>query len=420
MFEYIEAEESLISCLMMRGDALESIYGVLTPDMFERGALGRAFMEYSKAFDEKRELTIEELMQRMSSAGFEDYEINDVITRCAAKSAMAYQIKSYAIVIQNHYKKKQIDRILGNTEIKDVEIDEQIDRIIGELDGIRGGKINKGHTVAEITKQYEADYFCDKDKEIVLLGDETVDGITGGFESGDLVVLGARPSVGKSALATQWAEQLALRGHKVGYYNLEMQDRSLFERFIASKSGIETTRVRLAKTFLNDEEQRYRKAVEELHKQENIVIYTGAKKISEIRQDVRENKYDIVILDYLQLVTPNSRYQGNRTAEVSEISRDCKNVAMDFGCVVIALTQLNRASEGRTDKRPTMADIRESGSIEQDASIIFLMWQGDEEDRSKKAFEVVKSRNGRVGRADYIFDGAHLRFQHESEITPFD
>ena len=88
--------------------------------------------------------------------------------------------------------------------------------------------------------------------------------------------------------------------------------------------------------------------------------------------------------------------------------------------MVIALTQLNRASEGRADRKPTMADIRESGSIEQDASIIFLMWQADEEDRSKKAFEIVKSRNGRVGRADYIFDGAHLRFQHESEITPFD
>ena len=420
MYEYMEAEESLISCLMTRGDSVEDIYGTLTPEMFESSTLGKAFSEYVTAFDEKRELTLEELSQRMAAAGFEDYEINDALTRCAMKSAMSFQIKSYASVIQNHYKKKQIDKILGSTEIKDGEVDEQIERLISDLDGLRGGKVSKGHTVAEITKQFENDYFCDKDKDLILLGDETVDNITGGFESGDLAVIGARPSVGKSALATQWAEQLAKNGHKIGYYNLEMQERSLYERFIASKSGIETTRVRLAKAFLNDEEERYRKAVEELHKQENIIIYTGAKKVSEIRQDVRENKFDVVIIDYLQLVTPNSRYQGNRTAEVSEISRDCKNIAMDYGCVVIALTQLNRASEGRADRKPTMADIRESGSIEQDASIIFLMWQADEEDRSKKAFEIVKSRNGRVGRADYIFDGAHLRFQHESEITPFD
>ena len=420
MFEYIEAEESLISCLMMRGDALEDIYGQLNAQMFESGTLGRAYMEYSKAFDEKRELTLEELSQRMTAAGFEMYEINDMLARCAGKTAMAYQIKSYASVIQNHYKKKQIDKILGGIDLKDAEIDEQIDKIIGDLDGIRSSKVSEGHTVAEITKQYKDDYFCDMDKKMILLGDSAIDNMTGGFQPGDLVVVGARPSVGKSALATQWAEQLAQSGQKVGYYNLEMQDRALYERFIASKSGIETTRVRLAKAFLNDEEAKYKQAVDELSKQENIVIFTGAKKVSEIRQDVREYKFGVVIIDYVQLLTPNGRYQGNRAAEVSEISRDCKNLAMDFGCVVLALTQLNRASEGRSDKRPTMADIRESGSIEQDASVIFLMWQGDENDRSQKAFEIVKSRNGRVGRADYIFDGAHLRFTHDSQETPFD
>ena len=399
---------------------MEKVYGMLSPDMFDEGIFGAVFNEYHKAFDENKELTLSELEQLLEKDGYKNYEIEDALTRAASKKTFSWQIEGHANAILSHWKKKCVDNIIGHTQIMEGDVDNQIEGLITDLESLRGGSVSKGHTIAEIANQYSDDYFCDRDKQLILLGDEMIDNMTGGFQGGDLCVCGARPSVGKSALAAQWAEQLASQGYRVGYYNLEMQDRALYERFIASKSGIETTRIRLAKAFLNDEKERYQRAVEELKKQENIIIFTGAKKIADIRQDMREYKFSVIILDYIQLVTPDSRYQGNRTAEVGEISRDCKNIAMDFDCVVLALTQLNRASEGRSDKRPTMADIRESGSIEQDASIIFLMWQGDETDKSKKSFEVVKSRNGKTGRADFIFDGAHLRFKHENQVTPFD
>ena len=420
MYERIEAEESLIGCLLTDENSIEKVYGILSPEMFESDVYGRVYHEYRKAYEEHKPLTFTELQQNLEAAGMKNYEIEDALSRATMNRAMSFQIVGHANAILNHYKKSCVSAILDRADLKDADIEGQIDTLIADLESLRGGNISKGQTVAEITEQYAEDYFCDKERRLILLGDREIDNMTGGFQPGDLAVLGARPSCGKSALATQWAEQLANKGYKIGFYNLEMQDRALYERFIASKSGIETTRVRLAKAFLNDEERRYKKAVEELSKQDKIIIFTGARKISEIRRDVRELKIDVVIIDYLQLVTPNSRYQGNRTAEVGEISRDCKNLAMDFDCVVLALTQLNRASEGRADRRPTMADIRESGSIEQDASIIFLMWQGDEADRSKKAFEIVKSRNGKTGRADYIFDGSHLRFKHENEISPFE
>lgn len=420
MFEYIEAEESLISCLMMRGDALEDIYGVLSAEMFESGALGRAFMEYSKAFDEKRELTIEELMQRMSAAGFENYEINDVITRCAGKSAMAYQIKSYASVIQNHYKKRQIDKILGSTEIKDAEIDEQIDKIIGDLDSLRSGRVSEGHTVADITREHSERYFKDRDDTLILLNEDGIDSLTGGFQGGDLIILGARPSVGKSALAAQWAWEFARQGLTVGYYNCEMQEAALLERFIASKTGISITRIRLAKAFLNDEEQRYRKAVDELSKQDKIIIFTGAKTVSDIRKDMRHYKFDIIIIDYLQLLIVDNRYKGNRVAEVAELSQSIKSLAMDFNIPIIALSQLSRASESRQTKEPQLSDLRESGSLEQDASIVFFLWDKDETDRSQKGFKTSKSRNGLVDRYDLLFDGATMSFKAESKATPFD
>lgn len=399
---------------------MEKVYGMLSSDMFDEGIFGAVFNEYHKAFDENKELTLSELEQLLEKDGYKNYEIEDALTRAASKKTFSWQIEGHANAILSHWKKKCVDNIIGHTQIMEGDVDNQIECLITDLESLRGGSVSKGHTVAEIANKYSDDYFCDRDEKLILLGDEMIDNMTGGFQGGDLCVVGARPSCGKSALAAQWAEQLASQGHRVGYYNLEMQDRALYERFIASKSGIETTRIRLAKAFLNDEKERYQRAVEELQKQENIIIFTGAKKIADIRQDMREYKFSVIILDYIQLVTPDSRYQGNRTAEVGEISRDCKNIAMDFDCVVLALTQLNRASEGRSDKRPTMADIRESGSIEQDASIIFLMWQGDETDKSKKSFEVVKSRNGKTGRADFIFDGAHLRFKHEKDVTPFD
>lgn len=420
MYENKAAEYRVIGCILSEPACIEKVYSMLSPDMFNIEILGRIYQESRKAFDEHKEITLTEIEKKLEAAGFSDNEIEDAIRESLGSGSMAFQIVGHANMVVSHWKASTLNTILDRVEVKDACVDEQIENLISDLEQIRGGETSKGHTVAEITEQFASDYFCDRDKRLILLGDKEIDNMTGGFQPGDLAVLGARPSCGKSALATQWAEQLASQGYKIGFYNLEMQNRALYERFIASKSGIETTRVRLAKAFLNDEERRYKKAVEELSKQDKIIIFTGAKKISEIRRDVRELKMDVVIIDYLQLVTPNSRYQGNRTSEVGEISRDCKNLAMDFDCVVLALTQLNRASEGRADRRPTMADIRESGSIEQDASIIFLMWQGDEADRSKKAFEVVKSRNGKTGRADYIFDGSHLRFKHENEVSPFE
>ena len=420
MFEYIEAEESLISCLMMRGDAIEDIYGQLSAEMFESGVLGKAYMEYSKAFDEKRELAIDELFQRMSAAGFEDYEINDAIARCAGKSAMAYQIKSYANVIQNHFKKKQIDKILGSMEIKDGNVDEQIDKIMSELDGVRGGKKNEGHTVADIAKEYGDRYFKDRENTLILLNEEGIDNLTGGFEGGDLIILGARPSVGKSALAAQWSWEFARQGLKVGYYNCEMQESALLERFIAAKTAISVTRVRLAKAFVNDEEARYRKAMEELLKQDKITIFTGAKTVNEIRNDMRHYKFDIIIIDYLQLLIVDDRYRGNRAAEVSELSQAIKRLAMDFKIPIIALSQLNRVSEGRQTKEPQLSDLRESGSLEQDASIVFFLWNKDETDRSLKGFKTSKSRYGIVDRYDLIFDGSKMSFKPECKATPFD
>ena len=179
-------------------------------------------------------------------------------------------------------------------------------------------------------------------------------------------------------------------------------------------------RIRLAKAFLNDAEARHNRAVNELLTQDKIVIFTGAKKVSDIRSDIRDHKFAILIIDYLQLLICTDRYKGNRVSEVGELSRELKDLAMSFNIPILALSQLNRASEGRQNKEPLMSEIRESGSIEQDASIIFIMWDKDTDDRSQKGFKTEKSRNGVCARYDLVFDGPSMKFKGENQVSPFE
>jgi len=419
MFEYIEAEESLISCLITRPDAIENVYNSLSPEMFESGILGRMYLEYRKGFENNKELTYIELKQAIAS-DYKDYEIDEAFANCVKRDALAFQIGGYASTIINHYKKTTAEKILERAELKDATVEEQLDRLINELNGLRNNEVSRTQTVSEITEEYHDKYFKDQDRPKTMLNIEDMDSMIGGFEGGDLVIIGARPAVGKSALVTQWAQKWAKDGLKVGFYNLEMTDKQIYERLVAAKSGIEITRLRLATRFLNDEQPRYEKAVEELKEQKNLYISTGGKKVADIRSDMRKMAYDIVIIDYLQLLVADERYHGNRAAEVGEISRQLKAIAIDFSIPVIALSQLNRASEGRENKEPSMGELREAGNLEQDASVIILMWNKDADDRSQKGCKVEKSRQGKTGRCDMRFDGAHVSFTPESQITPFD
>ena len=414
-----EAEESLISCLLSDSESIEKVY-TLEPQMFQSEVYGKVFYECKKAFDKHTELTLAEIKQKLQANGIKDYEIDDALERALNTSAMGFQAEGYGKAILNHYKKTCVDRILGTSLLKDAEIENQIDGLIDDLEKLRGGDVSSGKTVADLTKEYEDRYFCEKNNSLILLGEDGIDNLTGGFQGGDIVLIGARPGVGKSALATQWAWQFAKQGLRVGYYNCEMQEAACFERFIAAKTGISVTRVRLAKAFNNDEEERYRRAIRELSQQENIVLFTGAKKISEIRNDQRKYKFSIIIIDYLQLLFVDDRYSGNRAAEVQGLSLGLKRIAMDYKIPIIALTQLNRASESRANKEPQLFDLRESGSLEQDASTVFFLWNKSEEDTTQKGFKTAKSRAGTLDRYDLIFDGASMSFRSEHGNTPFD
>lgn len=415
-----EAEESLISCLLSDGESIEKVYN-LEPQMFQSEVYGKVFYECKKAFDEHTELTLAEIKQKLQANGIKDYEIDFALERALNTSAMGFQAEGYGKAILNHYKKTCVDKILERSLLKDAEIDEQIDGLIDDLEQLRGGKASSGKTIAEITKEQSDKYFCDnEDRKIILFGNAGLDNLIGGFEGGDLIYLASRPSVGKSALAMQWTWTFANQGLKVSYYNCEMQESTLFQRFIANKTGISTTRIRLAKAFQGEEETKYRKAVNELLKQDRIKVYTGTRSVNEIENEVRNDKPDILMIDYLQLLRAGDRYRGNKVAEVSELSWGLKTLAMKYKIPVFALSQLSRGSENRPTREPQLSDLRDSGSLEQDASVVMFLWNPNEDDRTQKAFKTAKVRNGVLDRRDFIFDGSTLSFKTEGEITPFD
>ena len=415
---YEESELGVISCLMQRPECVEDVYSMLAPEMFSAGILGRAYYEFRKAYDNRKGLTLIELHQLLQ-ADYQSYEIEDALKNCALSNAMSFQIKAFAEVLVRHYKASRVGSIMSRMELREADIDDQIAQMIGELESLQGGNVSEGSTIAQITEKYKDQYFNGEEKKLLYLGEEGLDEMTGGFQGGDLVILAARPACGKSALAMQWALIFAQQGKKVGYYNLEMQTQSVFERLVASKTGIEIVRLRKATRFLNDEEEKYTRAISELTREKNVVMFTGAKSAADIRKDQREYGFSIIIIDYLQLMNVANRYQGNRAAEVAEISRDLKGIAMYYDIPILALSQLSRASESRRDREPMMSDIRESGAIEQDASIIFMLWNADEEDRSKKGFKVEKSRAGKCARADLVFDGSHMSFTMADNVAPF-
>lgn len=409
------AEKNVIGSLLMDKDSISQIYGVLEPEMFTSELLGRIYNEFLKGFERGKEVNLVTLEQSLRCEHYPQRVILEETNSCIRDTLTSANIKAYANAILNDYKAYRLDKMLSAIKVTPNNLKTQIRAIYEELEALEDDRDIESKTLSDITKENKDKYFKEREIKPLMLGFPALDDLLGGLEGGDMIVVGARPGVGKSAFVTQITSNLAKQGKRIGFYNLEMQSKQIYERFVVSESGIGLTRLRRAIRFLGDEKERFDKANETLEKSENIVITSsGGKTVGQIKAESKHMDYDIIIIDYLQLLTPDTTYRGNRTAEVGEISKAIKNLAMEFNIPIIALSQLNRVSEAKETKEPTMAELREAGNIEQDASIIILMWNLDEE-RIKKGCKVEKSRQGELGKVVMRFNGDVMRFEETSE-----
>jgi replicative DNA helicase len=249
-----------------------------------------------------------------------------------------------------------------------------------------------------------------------------LDRMTSGLQAGDMVVLAARPSMGKTAFAVNIAEHVALNeGLPVAIFSMEMGAAQLAVRIVGSIGRINQSNLRTGK--LSDEEwPRLTEAIEKLRTVSLHIDETPLLTPSELRANARRlarqcGKLGLIVVDYLQLIRGSSSSQGeNRATELGEISRGLKMLAKELQCPVIALSQLNRSVEQRTDKRPMMSDLRESGAIEQDADIIMFIYRDDYYNKDSKepnVAEVIigKQRNGPTGTVKLFFQKSQTRFE---------
>lgn len=250
----------------------------------------------------------------------------------------------------------------------------------------------------------------------IATGFADFDKLTSGLHENELIIIAARPAMGKTAFALNLATNMAINSKKtVALFNMEMSASQLASRMISSVGQIEASRLRNGRLENNDW-KRVNEAISRLGGTKMYIDDTPGMSISEIRAKCRRlssssDKLDVVIIDYLQLINGSSRYAGQRQQEVSEISRSLKTMAMELKIPVIALAQLSRSVEGREDKRPLLSDLRESGSIEQDADIVAFLYRDDyynkasaiDEYTSKSEFIIGKNRSGPTATVDLIF-----------------
>lgn len=406
-------ERSVIGCLLMDNSQMRAVYDDLKPEMFCDPVMREIYKEILKAYDIGHPSNLVTITQAIECEAIPKELIGSVVKECMQLPITTVEIKSYAQSLINQYKARELRNLLSNIKVTAANADEQISQLLLDLESLKKNEKSKAQKLSAIVKQYQEQYFREQEDDKLYTGFSKLDDITGGLEGGDMIVIGARPGVGKSAFVSQIILEMAKTGKRIGFYNLEMSDKQVYERFLSNQSGIGLNRIRRAKKFLGDEQERFKKANDALGKT-SILISSGAKSVSEIRNECRHQELDCIIIDYLQLVKADVRYQS-RASEVGAVSKAIKALAMELNIPIIALSQLNRASETRETKEPTMGELRESGDVEQDASIIILLWNLDTEDISRKGLKVDKNRQGLTGKIVYRFEGGEMKFIETDE-----
>ncbi|MEH7226364.1 DnaB-like helicase C-terminal domain-containing protein [Bacillus sp. JJ1566] len=285
----------------------------------------------------------------------------------------------------------------------------EITRVINELDKINQVKLNDHTSLNQaLVHMYEAPWQELEFTKSSSTGIKKLDEMTGGFQDGEVTILAARPSMGKTDVMLHFAKEVGWSGYLPIVFSLEMPEKLITSRLIASTGGYNRLRMRDPKNLLSQSQKDSWADVIGYLNKTNIQIFDGAgQTVSEMRAKTRKmlhqfpNMKPIIFIDYLTLIRSTEQYGGNAHLQVTEISRNLKAMAKDFACPVICLAQLNRSVETRNEKRPMMSDIRESGSIEQDADVILFLYREKYYDKNTENpfLEIIvsKNRNGPVG-----------------------
>ena len=430
-----EAERAVIGSMLMDADAIVTASEIITSDDFYQRQYGILFDVMTELYGEDKPVDLVTLQERLkqkdvppelTSVEFISGILNDVpisanvkyyAETVAEKALLRRMIKVNEEIANTCYLGKEpMDQILEDTEKKIFDLlqrkssDDFVpirDVVLSVIDKIEVAAKHKGTVTGLATGFYDLDYK------------------TSGFQPSDLILVAARPSMGKTAFVLNLAQYIAVKNKvPTAIFSLEMSKDQLVNRLLSMESKVDSQLIRTGNLSANDWEKLIESAGD-ISKAPLIIDDTPGISISELRSKCRkfklENDLGLVIIDYLQLMSGGNKRTDSRQQEISEISRSLKALAREINAPVIALlSQLSRACETRPDHRPILSDLRESGAIEQDADVVMFIYRDDyyNKDTDKKNISeiiIAKQRNGPIGTVELVWLPNYTKFANKSK-----
>jgi replicative DNA helicase len=428
----LEAEESIISAALLDNNILLDILDILTPEAFYKSAHQKIFSAITELFAEDQPVdlvTLAEHLRRsneLESIGGAAYLAKIVDTAPVPANA-----KHYAQIIQDRAVLRHLIRtasdIVEKCYSESGSTDDVIDYAEGALFDIADKKQKQNfYPISKIIESNIDALEARQGNKSLISGVPTgfkkLDEMTSGFQASDLIIMAARPGMGKTALALNMARYAAVEADTpVAMFSLEMSKEQLSMRLLCAEARIDSSRVRDG--FFNDDDWYSLTNAAGVLSSAPIYIddspdLTSLDIKTKTRRLKREKGVGMIIIDYLQLMRPRKNFE-RRELEISEMSRTLKGLAKELNIPILALSQLNRRLEDRSDKRPQLSDLRESGALEQDADLVIFIYRDDvynpdENNPNKNIAEIhlAKQRNGATGMCPLVFKGEYTRFEN--------
>lgn len=407
--ENINIEEGIIGCILVNPEKMFEIYNLVTPEMFCQQFTRRVYTKLLSMYDRGIEIDLVMLASECSTPEIEPKIFEKKFSELIVSCPTSILLKDYVAKLIANYQCNRLRMLIKEIEIDPNTINDTLGTIQKGIDDITLNRKERTKRLKNIIDSFDSEYFVDNNAEknnIKFNIGDLDDSLS--LKGGEVTIIGARPAVGKSAFALQIVKNVARQGKRVGYFNLEMLDQQIYERFVCGESGIELQRLKRAIAFLGNEKEKFETANNNLRALD-IKISSGSFSISEIKAECRHQDYELIVIDYLQLI--RSDRPAERRIEIGQISRQLKELAMELDVPIIVLSQLSRKSEYTQSKEPNMTDLRESGDIEQDASTIILMWNLSDTFREYKGLKVDKNRQGKLFDMPMKFNGDYMSFE---------
>ena len=430
----IDAEKAVIGSMIMDADAVVAASEMITGDDFYQRQYGILFDAMVELYNEGKPVDVLTLQERLKMQDVpEEFSSIEFISELVSSVPTSANVRHYAQTVSDdatlrrlirvneeiantcYQHRESLDEIMNTTEKRIFDVlqkkstDEYVpikDVVLSVIDKIEAAARHKGTVTGLATGFYDLDYK------------------TSGLQPSDLILIAARPSMGKTAFVLNLAQYMCVRNHvPTAIFSLEMSKDQLVNRILSMESKVDSQSMRTG-TLQPADWEKLIESAGVISTAPLIIDDTPGISITELRSKCRkyklENDLGLVIIDYLQLMTGGSRKQESRQQEISEISRSLKALAREINAPVIALSQLSRACETRPDHRPMLSDLRESGAIEQDADVVMFLYRDDyyNKDTDKKNISeviIAKQRNGPIGTVELVWLPNYTKFANKEK-----